>query len=593
MAAIRRIFDLLDLYRNDFADLQIALAGKAKGTWKHYSPAEYLDISESLAKGLLAMGIQKGDNIATIITNSPEWSFFDMGILQSGAVQVPIYPTISEANYDYILKEAEVKLIVVSNMEIYERVRKIIPQLSSLQKVYSIENTDELAHWTEILELGRQNEKTDLEAIKNTIQPDDIASIIYTSGTTGNPKGVMLSHSNFISNFTASSDILSENPVSKALSFLPLCHVYERMINYMYQLNGVSIYYVDNIDKLRDYMKEVKPHIFGAVPRVIEKTYDKLVRTGRGLKGIKKQLFFWALNLAHRFELDGKNGPFYQIQYKIADKLVFSKWREAFGGELDVIISGGATLNPRLARTFWAAKIKIMEGYGLTETSPVIAVYQFIKGGVMFGTVGPILPGVEVKFADDGEILTRGPGLMKGYFRHPEWTDEVIDDEGWFHTGDIGELINGKYLKITDRKKEIFKTSGGKYIAPQVIENEFKESPFIENIIIVGENKQYTTALIVPNFEHLESWCRVKEHPYESPEKAIEDERIINRISREVNEVNRGLDRIEQVKKFKLLPENWSVEKGELSPTLKLRRKVILTKYAGLIDRMYGINGGS
>ena len=587
MATINRIFDLLDLYRNEYSGLEKALAGKSSGSWKYYSAKEYIEISEILAKGLLALGVKKGNNIATIINNSPEWSIIDMAILQSGAVQVPIYPTISEANYDYILKEAEVKIIIVSNIEIYERIRKIIPQLSSLQKVYSIEQTDELTHWTEILELGKQNEKIDLGVVKDAIQPDDIASIIYTSGTTGNPKGVMLSHQNFISNFTASSDILSKNPVSKALSFLPLCHVYERMINYMYQLNGVTIYYVDNIDKLRDYMKEVKPHIFGAVPRVIEKTYDKLVRTGRGLKGIKKQLFFWALKLAHRFEMDGKNGILYQWQYNIADKLVFSKWREAFGGELDVIISGGATLNPRLARTFWAAKIKIMEGYGLTETSPVLAVYQFVKGGVMFGTVGPLLPGAEIKFAEDGEILARGPGLMKGYFKHPEWTDEVIDREGWFHTGDIGEMIENKYLKITDRKKEIFKTSGGKYIAPQVIENKFKESPFIENIIIIGENKQFTSALIVPNFEHLESWCKVKEYSYESPESAIRDERIIKRITREVNETNQHLDQIEKVKKFELLSENFSVEKGELSPTLKLRRKAIQSKYESLIDKMY------
>lgn len=587
MSKIRRIFDLLDLYRNEFASLETALAGKVDGIWKKYSAKAYIETAENLAKGLVAMGIKKGDNIATIINNSPEWSIIDMALLQIGAVQIPIYPTISEANYDYILKEAEVKLILVSNHEIFQRIENIIPKLSSSVKVFAIRETAGLQQWTEILEKGKQNSNFDLNSIKDTIEGEDVASIIYTSGTTGNPKGVMLSHANFISNFSAASDILSENPVSKALSFLPLCHVYERMVNYMYQLNGISIYYVDNIDKLRDFMKEVKPQIFGAVPRVIEKTYDKLVRTGRGLKGIKKQLFFWALNLAHRFELDGKNGMIYQMQYNIADKLVFSKWREAFGGELEVIISGGATLNPRLARTFWAAKIKIMEGYGLTETSPVIAVYQFNKGGVMFGTVGPVMPKVEVKFADDGEILTRGPGLMKGYFKHPELTKEVIDDEGWFHTGDIGEFIDGKYLKITDRKKEIFKTSGGKYIAPQVIENAFKESPFIENVIIIGENKQYTAALIVPNFEHVESWCHVKEHPFESPEKAINDDRIIKRITREVNETNAKLDHIEKVKRFELLSENFSVEKGELSPTLKLRRKAIMNRYQNLIEKLY------
>ncbi len=426
----------------------------------------------------------------------------------------------------------------------------------------------------------------DLDHIKAGIRPDDVASIIYTSGTTGNPKGVMLSHNNFISNFTASSDILSKNPVSKSLSFLPLCHVYERMINYVYQLNKITIYYAESIDKLRDNMKEVQPEFFCAVPRVIEKTYDKLVRTGRGLKGFKKQLFFWALHLSHRFDFTGKS-IFYKMQYNIADRLVYSKWRLAFGGKLQVIVSGGATLNPRLARTFWAAKIKIMEGYGLTETSPVIAVSNFERGGVKFGTVGPVLPGVKIQFADDGEILTKGPGLMRGYYKQPELTNEVIDNEGWLHTGDIGELVDGKYLRITDRKKEIFKTSGGKYIAPQVLENKFKESPFIENIIIVGENKQYISALIVPNFEHIESWCAVKEHPFTTPEAAIQDDRIVKRINREITSVNNTLDRVEQVKKFKLLSSGWSVEQGELSPTLKLRRKVIQEKYGTLIDEMY------
>ena len=377
----------------------------------------------------------------------------------------------------------------------------------------------------------------------------------------------------------ACSDILSKNPVNKSLSFLPLCHVYERMLNYVYQYNGVSIYYAESIDKLRDNLKEVQPEFFCAVPRVIEKTYAKLVRTGRGLKGIKKQLFFWALNLAHRFEFDDRNGLFYELQRRWADRLVYSKWRQAFGGELKVIVTGGASLNPMLSRTFWAARIKIMEGYGLTETSPVVAVSNFEKGGVQFGTVGKKLPGVEIKLADDGEILCKSPGLMMGYYRQPELTQtEVIDDEGWFHTGDIGEWVDGIYLKITDRKKEIFKNSGGKYIAPQVVENEFKESPFIENIIIIGENRNYTTALIVPNFEHIESWCGVKNHPYTTPENAINDQRIVKRIQKEIDHTNSHLDKVEQVKKFKLLPANWNVETGELSPTMKLRRKIILEK---------------
>lgn len=584
---INRIFDLLEQNLEKYSKETTVLAGKNKGTWETYTAEAFRENADNLSKGLLSMGVRKDDKIATIIYNCPEWNFFDMALMQIGAVQVPIYPTISEANYDFILKDAEVKYIIVADQEVYDRIKDILPGVNSLLGVYSIQPVEDLKPWHEILEKGKTYAGNDLSTIKDSITTEDTATIIYTSGTTGNPKGVMLSHSNFIYNFQGATKILQVNPVSKALSFLPLCHVYERMINYMYLNMGVSIYYCDSIDRLRDFMKEVHPEIFGAVPRVIEKTYDKLVRTGRGLKGIKKQLFFWALNLAHKFDFEKESSFFYGIQLKIADKLVYSKWREAFGGKLEIIVSGGATLNPRLARTFWAARIKIMEGYGLTETSPVIAVSTFDKGGVKFGTVGPVMENVEVSFANDGEILTKGPCLMKGYYKQPEYTREVVDEKGWFHTGDIGEYVDGKYLKITDRKKEIFKTSGGKYIAPQVLENKFKESPFIENIMIVGENRNYTTALIIPNFEHLESWCRVKGHPYAGPEEAIRDERVIGRIQREVNNTNRSLDKVEQVKKFNLLPVPWSVEGLELSPTLKLKRKIIFDKYKEQVEALY------
>ncbi|GAB4325278.1 MAG: long-chain fatty acid--CoA ligase [Bacteroidales bacterium] len=584
---VTRIFDLLTGYRDRNPEVGVALAGKVDGKWITWSPEQYQQQADLLSRGLCSLGIKKGDNVATIIRNCPEWNFFDMAIQQIGAVQVPIYPTISESNYANIFKEAEPGVIVVSDQETWERIRRVVEQLEKKPAVYSIDPVEGLSHWTELRDLGEKFEDCNLEELRRQVSGDDVASIIYTSGTTGNPKGVMLTHSNFIHNFKAASDILSRNPVKTALSFLPLCHVYERMINYMYQYDGITVYYAESIDKLRDNLKEVQPEFFCAVPRVIEKTYDKLVRTGRGLSWVKKQLFFWALHLAHRFDFYKLRNPFYRLQHKIADKLVYKKWREAFGGRLEVIVSGGATLNHRLARTFWAAGIKIMEGYGLTETSPVIAVSNFEPGGVMFGTVGPVMPGIELSFAPDGEILTKGPCLMKGYYKHPELTAEVIDQDGWFHTGDIGELIDGKYLKITDRKKEIFKTSGGKYIAPQVIENKFKESPFIENIIVLGENRQFTSALIVPNFEHLESWCAVKNHPYTSPEDAVRDKRIIDRIAREVELANESLDHIEKVKKFRLLSQSWSVETGELSPTLKLRRKVIKEKYAELIGEIY------
>jgi long-chain acyl-CoA synthetase len=584
--SVTRIFDLLDQNPEKYPGGNEILAGKVGNKWISYNASEYRDICDKLSLGLLTLGLKKDDKVATIVNNCPEWNFFDMALMQIGAVQIPIYPTISQANYEYILKETEVKYIVVSNLEIYERIKHILPEIQSLQGVYSIEKCDELNHWKEILDIKMTLTRKDLDTIKTSIHIDDPATIIYTSGTTGNPKGVILSHSNFIHNFQGASNILSLNPVKKALSFLPLCHVFERMVNYMYQNMGISIYYCDSIEHVGDFMREVHPEIFGAVPRVIEKTYDKLVKAGRGLKGVKKQLFFWALNLAHHYEFEGK-GWLYNTQLKIADKLIFTKWREAFGGNLNTIISGGASLNPRLARTFWAAGIKIMEGYGLTETSPVIAVGIFEPKGVKFGTVGPIMENVEVKFAGDGEILTKGPCLMQGYYKQTAYTKEVIDNEGWFHTGDIGEMVEGKYLKITDRKKEIFKTSGGKYVAPQVVENKFKESSFIENIIVVGENRKFTTAIVLANFEHIESWCKVKSHPWESHEKAMTDPRIVNRIQREIEEANQSLDKVEQVRKFELISEPWTIENGELSPTLKLRRKIILNKHQDLIEKMY------
>ena len=585
---ITRIFDLLENLVAEYPDKEDIIAGKTNGSWKKYSVKEYATIVNNLSLGLLSLGVEKDDKIATIILNSPEWDFFDMAITQVGAVMLPIYPTISQANYKYIFEEAGVKYVIVSNQEIYDNIHQAIAGSPSIIDVYSVEKVNGAKLWTEILDRGRENKEDDLEKIKSEIKTDDIATIIYTSGTTGNAKGVMLSHGNILSNLESVAEVLSKNPykVTRAISFLPLCHVYERILNYMYQLNGISVYYVNNIEKLGEIMKEVHPEMFGAVPRVIEKTYDKIVNKGRELSGIKKQLFFWALNLAHEFDFEGK-GWWYYFQLKIADKLIFSKWRDAFGGKLDTIVSGGATLNPRLARTFRAAKIKIQEGYGLTETSPVIAVSRFEPGGVKFGTVGPVFKNVELKFADDGEILTKGPCLMKGYYKKEEYTKEVIDEEGWFHTGDIGELVDNKYLKITDRKKEIFKTSGGKYIAPQVVENKFKESPFIESIIVIGENKNFTSALIVPDFEHIRSWCAVKGYEYSGPESAILDEKIINRIQREVDTFNNELDKIEQVKTFKLLVHNFSIEAGELSPTLKLRRKTILDKYKDLIEEIY------
>jgi long-chain acyl-CoA synthetase len=584
---ITRIFDLLDQYRELYPGKKDALMHKAYGQWTPVSSDEYIHISGRVSAALLALGIRKGDKVATILNNSPYWNFLDMGLLQIGAVQVPIYPTISEENFRHIFSEAEVRLIFVSNLEIYEKIKGVVKDLPALQGIYSIEKINGLGDWDDFLSHGSPDDHNRLEQVKREIKPSDLATIIYTSGTTGKPKGVMLSHHNFISNFLAVSEIIRDNMVDTALSFLPLCHVYERMLNYMYQNVGVSVIYAENIDKVGDNMREVHPELFCAVPRVIEKSFNRIMAKGRELKGIKRMLFFWAVALGNRYELNHANGRWYHFKLRIADKLVFKKWREALGGKLDIIVSGGATLQVRLARIFWACGIRIMEGYGLTETSPVIAVSNFKPGGVRFGTVGHVLPGVEVRIAPDGEILCRGPNVMMGYYKHPELTAEVIDSEGWFHTGDIGMMLDGKYLKITDRKKEMFKTSGGKYIAPQVLENKFKESPFIENIMVIGEHRHFTSALIVPNFDHLRSWCRVKELPYTTDREAVTNERIVARIRRAVDEINAGLDKIEQIKKFELLDKPWTVEEGDLSPTLKLRRSVLEDKYKDVIGKIY------
>ncbi len=588
MAEINRIYDLLEQYRGKYAYKKDALSCRQDGKWIHYSSGDYVTLVDRLSLGLLNSGIKQGDNIASIVLNSPEWNIIDMACMQIGVVMIPIYPNISIKNYEYILNEAEVKLIFVHNPGLYNKIKPILNKIPSLRAVYSIKDCEGIDSWKYLTELSEDSDNNEkLIKIRDFIKTDDIATIIYTSGTTGRPKGVILSHANFISNFLACAEIPDFNDSDRALSFLPLCHVYERMMNYLYQYFGMSLYYLEHTDNLGKMIREVQPEAFCAVPRVLEKTYDKIVRKGRGLKKIVKIIFFWALNLGRKYEPENKNGLWYEFKLKIADILVFRKWRKALGGNIKLIVSGGATLRPNIARVFWAAKISIMEGYGLTETSPVIAVSNFETGGIRFGTVGPVLKDVQVKIAKDGEILTKGPNLMKGYYKRPERTAEVIDKDGWFHTGDIGHLENGKYLKITDRKKEIFKLSGGKYIAPQVLENNFKESPFIENIMIIGEGRHFTSALIIPDFEHLEGWCRVKGVPFVSKNKVIENDRIKNRIKREINEINASLDKIEQIKKYALLLDEWGVETGELSPTLKLKRKEIIEKYKDLIKSFY------
>lgn len=585
---VNRIFDLLDKYLNQFPDKQDVFGGKKDGAWIKYSTNDYIEHSHNICYGFLNLGIKNGDKIATISNNRPEWNFIDMGIMLSGAIQVPIYPSINSEDYKYIFKDAEIKYLIVSTKDLIKKLQPIINECPSIIEVFTIDEIENYKSWKYILDLGKNNQQLEkLKQIKQNIQPKDVATIIYSSGTTGFPKGVMLSHENLVSNFIAVSPIPRVTPETKALSYLPLCHVYERMMNYMYQYLGISIYYTENLATIVDNLKELKPHILTSVPRLLEKIYDKLYSTGKKLPYLKRKLFFWALHVARRYELNGENGWFYELKLKIADKLVYCKWREALGGNLEIIVSGGAALQPRLSKFFWAVKIPIIEGYGLSETSPVIAVGNLEPNGVKFGTVGPILTGVEVKIAEDGEILCRGKNVMLGYFNQPQLTKEAIDEEGWFHTGDIGEFVENRFLKITDRKKEMFKTSMGKYISPLCIENKFKESAFIENIMVVGENEKFAAALIVPSFSFIQSWVQTHGVQYKSNEQIIEEPIVIDRYKKEIIKYNKFLGQPEQIKNFKLLPTDWTTETGELTPTLKLKRKFVAQKFENEIKELY------
>ncbi len=582
---MNRIFDLLGLYKTSYADKEDALAVKRNGKWIKYSASDYIQNSTLVSQAFLSMGISKGDQVATIMDNCPEWNFIDMGIMQIGARQVPVYPTISREHFSHIFKDAEVKAAVLSSKETYDNIKDILEENNI--RVFILETSEDAESFDDLIRYGKENPAQEkIRELSESITEEDTATIIYTSGTTGLPKGVMLSHRNLVSQFTTVSKLTELKPTQTALSFLPLCHVYERMLNYMYQNLGLSVYYAESIDKVGEYIREVKPHIFCAVPRVLEKTYDKIVAAGRDLSPVPKNIFFWALNLGKRYDLHNKGSIFYRIQLFFADMLIYRKWRSALGDRLEIVVSGSASLQEHIARVFWAAGIQVMEGYGLTESSPVIAVSTPFPLQVKLGTVGPVLPGVQLKIAEDREIMAKGPNIMQGYFKHPEWTEKVITEDGWLKTGDIGKM-EGKYLKITDRKKAMIKTSGGKYISPQVVENMMKSSPFIEQIVVVGEGRNYAAALIVPDFAHLESWSRVKGIDYEGPEKAIQTGRIVKRITQDIAKINQELGKTDQIKRFKLLPEPFTIEDQTLSPTLKVRRTQISKTYDETIMKLY------
>lgn len=586
---VTRLFDLLDRYISHFPK-DDALAGKKNGEWIKYSTKEYARMADLFSYGLLALGFKPGDKIATVTNNRPEWNFADMGMAQAGIVHVPIYPTISISEYQHILTHSDAKAVIISDKSLFKKLESLIGSLDSIQHVYTFNEVEGVAYWLDIIEkgeAGRKKLKGRLEQLKASIKPDDLATIIYTSGTTGTSKGVMISHRNLVTNAISTSKVQPLGSQHKVLSFLPLCHIYERMLNYHYQYLGISIYYAENMGKIADNLREINADGFSTVPRMLEKVYDKIVAKGKDLPGVKKKIFEWALSLSLKYELNGQNGKVYELKRRIADKLVFVKWREALGGKVKVIISGGAALQPRLSRVFWAAGMPVVEGYGLTETSPVIAVGYPHWPDIRFGTVGPVIEGVEIKFADDDEILVKGPNIMLGYYKDPKYTAEVIDDEGWFHTGDIGKIVEGRFLKITDRKKEIFKLSSGKYIAPQLIENKFKESIFIEQIMVVGVNEKFASALISPNFNHLHFWASKHKVHYRDNAELVKNPKVIARYQAEVEKTNQQLGEYEKIKRFRLVCEEWTPQSGELSPTLKLRRSVVYKKYDKILRNIY------
>ena len=592
MSSIKRLFDF-PYYQLENYNLEKSLVSKKEGKWIATSTQEYIDKANAISRGLIQLGVQPNDKVAIIsMTNRTEWNICDIGILQTGAQDVPIYPTISQEDYAYILNHSQSVYCFVSCEFVLEKINNIKDQVPSLKGVYSFDTIAGCNHWEKLLALGKDESYQDeVEKRKNNIKELDLATIIYTSGTTGKPKGVMLSHKNIVSNAINSTHrIPFELGKSKALSFLPVCHIYERMLLYMYQYCGVSIHFAESLETISDNLQEIKPQVMTAVPRLLEKIYDKIYAKGADLKGIKKKLFFWAIELGLNYKPYGENGWWYEFQLKIARKLIFSKWRAALGGELEVVASGSAALQTRLAKVFNAAGIPIMEGYGLTETSPVVSVNDMRNKHFRIGSVGKIIKDTEVKIAADGEILVKGPQVMMGYYKEEELTNKVIKND-FFHTGDIGEIDQDGFLKITDRKKEMFKTSGGKYVAPQVVENAMKESFFIEQIMVIGDGEKMPAAFIQLNFDFVKDWAKRKGFEIgTSAEEIIKNPRLLDRIQKEIDNHNKQFGNWEKVKKFELTPDIWSIESGHLTPTMKLKRKVIKEKYASLYNRIYGNN---
>ena len=586
MIEIKRLFDI-PYYQQEKYPNEKMFVTKTNNNWNGISTHNFIDNVNLISRGLISLGIEAGDKVCIASSNRVEWNIMDIAIQQTGAIVVPIYPNISLSDYRFIFNDAGIKLCVVDTKELFDKINLIKNEIETFGHLFTFNEIDGIPNWRNISEKANETAIDEVEKRKSVIKNLDLVTIIYTSGTTGNPKGVMLSHNNLISNVEGCRPKIPANENSRVLSFLPACHVYERMLHYLYMTIGASIYFAESLDTIGENIKEVKPQVFTAVPRLIEKVFDKIMAKGEELTGIKRKLFFWAVKLAENYEFEGKS-IWYNIKLLIARKLIFSKWQEALGGEVKAIVSGSAALQPRLARMFFAAGLPVLEGYGLTETSPVVSVNCFQKG-IRIGTVGTLLENVQVKFAEDGEILVKGPNVMMGYYKLPEKTKEEIDEEGWFHTGDIGQFIEGKYLKITDRKKEIFKTSGGKYIVPQAMENKFKESRFIEQMMVVGENQKFPSAFIVPNFAFIKDWMSKENIDCaDTSNKGIcLNKKVIDKINEEVANFNKGYGNWEQIKKVALFENEFSVDGGELTPTLKLKRKIILEKYKDRFENIY------
>lgn len=592
MTEPKRLFDCIQ-YHLERQPLEDMLAAKEGGQWKKYSTAAVKEIVDNLGAGLLSLGVSCGDmtpegrdKIAILCKNRPEWIMLDMAVQQIGAMLVPVYPTINVNELEFVFKDAQVKYAFVNDEDLFLKVLSIKERIPSLKDIFTFEHVPNARHWKEVTALSTPQLIEQIKPVADKIGYEDLATIIYTSGTTGTPKGVMLSHRNILSNVMACIPCFPPGEQMRSLSFLPLNHIFERMVSYLYLFRGTSVYYAESLDTIADNLKEVKPHMFTTVPRLLEKVYDRIMQKGNELTGLKRKLFFWAHGLAEKFEINKKQGLWYNTQLSLANKIIFSKWREGLGGNIKCIVTGGAACQVRLIRIFTAARIPIMEGYGLTETSPVISVNRYQESGRAFGTVGPLIDDVQVKIAEDGEILCKGPNVMMGYYKRPDLTEQEITD-GWYHTGDIGMLTDNNFLKITDRKKELFKTSGGKYVAPLPIENKLKESPFVEQVMLIGAERKFVSALIVPSFPNLKDWCRKNGVTESNNDEMIKSTKVLEMYKELVESFNKFFNHVEQVKKFELLPNEWSVDTGEMTPKLSLKRKVVMEKYRDAIERMY------